>query len=60
MLSSRTRRPEGTFRFDSLKGMSNDCFAGSEVIVLLKEDPQIVGALGAAILARQKWEKKAV
>jgi len=28
-------------------------------IVYLREDPQIVGALGAAVLARQKWEKKA-
>ena len=28
-------------------------------IVFLREDPQIVGALGAAVLARQKWEKKA-
>ena len=27
-------------------------------IVMLREDPQIVGALGAAVLARQKWEKK--
>jgi activator of 2-hydroxyglutaryl-CoA dehydratase len=29
-------------------------------VVPLKEDPQIVGALGAALLAREKWRKGAV
>ncbi len=28
-------------------------------VVYLKEDPQIVGALGAAVLAREKWRKQA-
>ncbi|MEW6443053.1 MAG: acyl-CoA dehydratase activase [bacterium] len=28
-------------------------------VVRLREDPQIVGALGAAVLAREKWQKKA-
>ena len=27
-------------------------------IVRLKEDPQLVGALGAALLARDRWQKK--
>jgi len=27
-------------------------------VVALKEDPQIVGALGAAVLAREKWRKR--